>query len=448
MHDVGRLLAAVNRHRDLILEAERWIWAHPETGYREWQTHAWLAARFEALGYELRCAGNIPGFVTDIDTGRPGPKVLVFGELDSLICSEHPEAAEGTRAVHACGHNAQCAALLGLAAALKEPGVLDGWSGSIRLCAVPAEELIETGYRETLRQQGIIRYFGGKVEFLHRGLLDGADMCFMLHTSSGAEDFIVNRGGNGCVVKNVRYRGRAIHASIPYEGVNALYAATLGMQAINALRETFRDEEHIRVHPIITSGGAAVNAVPSDVRMESYVRGGTMEAILRVNTRVNRALAGSAAALGAQVTLQDRPGYAPLHNDPTLNALCAQAFELASPGRVTVNDHWNMGCTDMGDMSCVMPSVQPYVCGASGASHGADYRITDPERACVGSARGQMALLHLLLRDDASAARRVVESARPLYPSKEAYLAEIDRIFMDQDAVTYDGATAHLTFGA
>ena len=82
-----QLLACVEKHRKLILEAEKWLWAHPETGYREYQTHAWLAARFQELGYELREAGDIPGFMADIDTGRPGPKVLFFGEMDSLICN-------------------------------------------------------------------------------------------------------------------------------------------------------------------------------------------------------------------------------------------------------------------------------------------------------------------------------------------------------------------------
>ena len=81
-------------------------------------------------------AEDITGFYTVIDTGKPEPEVLVLGELDSLICANHPDADPETGAVHCCGHSAQCAALLGLAAALKEPGILDGLSGRIRLCAV------------------------------------------------------------------------------------------------------------------------------------------------------------------------------------------------------------------------------------------------------------------------------------------------------------------------
>ena len=162
-------LAAVDKHRDLILKTQDYIWKNPETGYREVKTNRWMEETFESLGYEIVRAGDIPGFYTVIDTGRPGPEVLV--ELDSLICREHPDADPETGAVHCCGHSAQCAALVGIAAALKEPGALDGLSGRIRLCAVPAEELIEIGYRSQLKKEGRIRYLGGKPEFLYRGYL-------------------------------------------------------------------------------------------------------------------------------------------------------------------------------------------------------------------------------------------------------------------------------------
>ena len=156
-------LEIVDRHRHEILEAERELWAHPETGFREWFAHRYMAERMEAAGYKLTAAGNIPGFYTEVDTGRPGPKILILAELDSLLCATHPEADPDTGAVHACGHHAQMAALLGLALALREPGALDGLSGSLKLCLVPAEELIETGWREELRKQGIIRYYGHMV---------------------------------------------------------------------------------------------------------------------------------------------------------------------------------------------------------------------------------------------------------------------------------------------
>ena len=438
--DCQRIFQSIEKHRELIFEAEQYIRKTPETGYREWKTSAYLEKEFEKLGYDLIKAGNIPGFYTTLDTGRPGPCILVLGELDSLICADHPDADPLTGAVHACGHHAQCAALLGLAAALKEDGISDDFSGSIRLCAVPAEELIEIEYRENLRKKGAISYFGGKVEFLYRGYFDDVDMAFMFHTASNiSHRFLMYKGNNGCVAKKILYKGVAAHAGgSPHEGVNALYAANLGMQAINALRETFRDSDHVRVHPIITKGGTAVNAIPAEVTMESYVRGASMEVIREVNKKVNRALAASAASIGAGVFISDRPGYTPMANDKNLVRIAEIAMKEVAPAeKVLMSDDWITGCTDMGDISAVMPAVHPYVGGAAGISHGNNYHIEDRENACVGSAKCQLVMLHLLLSNDAFEAKKVLAEKDRHYLTKAEFFKAIDAMSMDKDAVIY-----------
>ena len=157
MNRAEQLAQMTAKHRERIYETADYIWTHPETGYREWNTSAYLEKQFRELGYEPVLAENIPGFYADLDTGKPGPKVAILGELDSLIVRNHPDANPETAAVHACGHNAQCATLIGVAAAMKEPGALEGMCGSIRFIAVPAEELSVRGYREELREEGIIR---------------------------------------------------------------------------------------------------------------------------------------------------------------------------------------------------------------------------------------------------------------------------------------------------
>ena len=100
------LINAVNKNRQLILDAERYIWANPETGYKEFKTTAYLVEKFTALGYDLTMADGITGFYTVLDTGRKGPEILILGELDSIICPSHPESDPNTGAVHSCGHNA------------------------------------------------------------------------------------------------------------------------------------------------------------------------------------------------------------------------------------------------------------------------------------------------------------------------------------------------------
>jgi len=431
----------VDKHRDLILDVQNYIWANPETGYREVKTGKYMEDSFEKLGYELVRAGDIPGFYTVVDTGVPGPEILVLGELDSLICADHPDADPDTGAVHCCGHSAQCAALIGIAAALKAPGALDGMCGRIKLCAVPAEELIEIEYRNELVKKGIIRYLGGKTEFLHRGYFDGADIAFMVHTTTG-DSFVSALGSVGCIAKRIIYKGVSAHAGgSPWNGVNALYAANLGLSAINAVRETFKEVDRIRVHPIITSGGNAVNAIPDRVVLESYVRGYTFDAIRNANEKINRALIGAALSLGANVDIQDTPGYAPLINAPAMIDLAEDAAKLIPDVPFRREDSVGTGCTDMGDLSSIMPVIHPYAPGASGTSHGSDYKIANPELACVASAKWQLEMLSLLLCNNGERAKNIIDGFTPLFTSKEEYFDCINSFVRSGDRIIYSGNT-------
>lgn len=436
--------AAVEKNRELIINTQNYIWANPETGYREVKTSKYLEDVFTSLGYDIVKAGDIPGFYTVLDTGREGPELLILGEMDSLICTEHPECDKETGAVHCCGHSAQCAALVGIAAALKEESALDSLSGRIRLCAVPAEELIEIEYRNELKRQGIIKYMGGKPEFLHRGYFDGVDLAFMVHTTS-ADHYMVNVGNVGCVAKKVIYKGVSAHAgSAPWQGVNALYAANLGLSAINSIRETFRENDVIRVHPIITKGGSAVNAIPDTVIIESYVRGKSFDAIKDANERVNRALSGAALSLGANVEIIDLPGYAPLYNAPDMVTAAAEALKKATGEELYETRAYSSGSTDMGDLSCIMPVVHPYAPGAVGTAHGADYYIEDPEQACVGSAKLQINLVSVLLSNGADRAKRIVADFKPQFASKEEYLGYIEGFSCEGDRISYSDGKAEI----
>lgn len=439
-----KIFDAVEKNKSLILEAERYIWKNPETGYKEFKTTSYLADKYKELGYTLTMADGITGFYTEIDTGLQGPTVLILGELDSIICFGHPECDKTTGAVHSCGHNAQSAALLGIAAALKEEGVLDGLCGKIKLCAVPAEELLEIEFRTELKNEGKIKYHGGKSEFLSRGYFDGVDIAFMVHTTS-YEAFFANQGNVGCIAKKITYKGKSAHAGgAPWEGINALYAANCGINAVNSIRETFKENDIIRFHPIITHAGSMVNAIPEEARLESYVRGKTFDAIVKENKKINRALTGAALSLGANIEILDVPGYAPLINNQNMISLAKDAYETAFPGeKFIVNTHYSSGSTDMGDLSCIMPVVQPYAPGAFGTSHGDDFYITDPELACIKNAKWQLVMLKKLLENGAERAKKIISEFKPMFASKEDYLAYVDSLASSGDRITYkDGGTA------
>lgn len=431
-----KLTDAVKKYEKLILDTERYIWKNPETGYKEYKTSKYMADAFLSLGYDIVMAEGITGFYTVIDTGRPGPQVLVLGDLDSIICPEHPESDPETGAVHSCGHNAQCAALVGIAAALKEPGVLDELSGKIKLCAVPAEELLEIEYRSKLIKEGKIKYMGGKVEFMSRGYFKDVDIAFMIHTSNS---FHAAKGGVGCMAKCITYKGKAAHAGgAPWNGKNALYAATCGINAINAIRETFKESDVVRVHPIMTAGGSMVNAIPETATIESYVRGATFEAIVNANKKVNQALCGAALSLGCNVDVDDIPGYAPLYNAEDMIKLAADAAKEAIPEyEFIVSDYFSSGSTDMGDLCSVMPVIHPYAGGSKGTSHGNDYYIEDPVAACVDSAKLQVGMLYLLLSDGAKRAKEIIDDFEPMFKSQKDYLDYIDSLNRSGDRIEY-----------
>lgn len=160
------LCGFVDQARDLIVRAEKTIWENPELGFEEWKTHAYMKAEFEKMGYTVVEFGNIPGFYADVDTGKPGPKVVLMGEMDALLLPTHHAAVNGN--AHACGHHAQCAALMGAAYALKQPGAMDGLCGTVRLMAVPAEELGGSNLdrRYEMHEEGIIHFSQGKPELM------------------------------------------------------------------------------------------------------------------------------------------------------------------------------------------------------------------------------------------------------------------------------------------
>lgn len=431
-----KIIKETEKYRELILAAERYIWNNPETGFREIKTTKYMKEQFEKLGYSVTCPEDITGFWTVIDTKREGPTVLVLGELDSVICKDHPDADKETGAVHACGHNAQCAALLGIAAVLKNEEILNELSGKIMLCAIPAEELIENDFRKELVKKGITHHLGGKQEYIHRGYFDEVDLAIMVHAGDA---FHTSQGSTGFINKKVVYKGKAAHAgSCPWDGTNALYAATQGISAANAVRETFPEKDLIRFHPIITHGGDIVNAIPAEVKLEAYVRGKTFDAIVSANKRINKALCGAALSLGAGIEIEDEIGYGPLVNDRNMMLISKKAADLVIPEEnYFIAEGVGTGSTDMGDISQLFPSVHPYSCGETGNAHGKDYAIADPEKACVKSAKLQLGIIKLLLENGACEGKRIVSEFKPRFSSKEEYFEYLNKINSTGERIRY-----------
>ncbi len=412
----------IDQRADELINLSKQILANPEPGFREFKTAALVGEKFAQMGVPFRSGLGMTGLRGEIIGGTDGPTMAILGELDSLIVNEHPHANSATGAAHACGHHCQIGMMLGATMGLMHADVLPNLSGRIIPIAMPAEEYIEIEYRDGLRRAGQIEFLGGKPEFIRLGEFDDVHLAMMVHTTStpAEKQLCISGTSNGTLAKKIQFIGKGAHAGgSPHLGINALNAATLALTAIHFNRETFLDSDTVRVHPIITKGGEAVSAVPADVRMETFVRGRTLEAITDANRKVDRALRAGAMAMGATVNIQTIPGYLPLmQNQKMAGIFEANANTLVGSENVAKIQH-RTGSTDMGDVSHLMPVIHPYVGGATGLGHGADYVVQDYQLAVITAAKSMAATVIDLLADGATEARQVIANHRPEMTSRE-----------------------------
>ncbi len=420
-----KVCQVIEDNKEKIINIGNEIFAHPELGYKEFKTAEIVKDVFEELGLSYRDEIARTGVIALANSENKGPNVAVMGELDAVVCPDHPHADPETGAAHSCGHNAQIAGMLGAAIGLVRSGAVKELDGKISFMAVPAEEYVEIGFRQKLREQGEIQFLGGKQEFIALGELDDVDMLMMYHNSATEEGTKARVGGtsNGFIGKLIKYIGKEAHAGgAPHNGINALNAANIGLMAINANRETFKDEDHIRVHPIITKGGDLVNIIPAEVIMETYVRGKTMDSIIDASTKVNRALEAGALAVGAEVKITEIPGYLPRANNEAMDMLMKDNLaSLVGEDAVKISDRHGTGSSDIGDVMHVIPAIHPYIGGVAGAGHSKHYEMVDEETAYLLGAKGMAMTVIDLLYDKAEVAKDIVDSFEPIY-DKESYL--------------------------
>lgn len=413
-----KVIEEIDRKVEEIIKIGDDLWKIPEVGYREFRTAEYVEAKYDEMGWAYENKLALTGSKAYLKEKGARPTVAVVGELDCLDIPTHPDADPKTGWVHACGHHAQITAMLGTGFGLEV--VKDELDGNIVMIAVPAEELIQMDFRNRLIEEGNITFMGGKQEFIHIGAMDDIDMTIGSHSTGALKGAKLGTGGteNGFIAKLTRYSGIEAHAGDhPDKAVNALNAAMLGIMGAHANRETFRDEDHIRFHPIITKGGSIVNNVPADVHMESFVRGATVDAVKDANTKVNNALRAGAMAVGAEVEIIDVPGYMPYHRDPVLDGILRENC-LALTDDVPLGGH-SCGSTDMGDFSCVHPTTNLVMGGVSGSHHHKTFQVVDKMNLYVLPAKALACTVIDLLFDGASKAEEVLESFTPVIPRSD-----------------------------
>ena len=414
---------AIDQNQEGIHNITDHIYKNPELGYKEFETTELVSEYLHQLGLDVDKNIAITGCIAKAKSKNDGPNIAVMGELDSVICKDHKDAGKDG-ASHSCGHHIQIASMLGCAVGIIKSGVLEQLAGSVEFMAVPAEEFIEIEYRSKLIDEGKIKYAGGKQELLYKGYFDNVDISMMIHSDSlpNNKKALIGAKSNGFIGKKVSFIGKEAHAGgAPHLGINALNAAMLAMNNINSQRETFKDDDHIRIHPIITKGGDIVNVVPADVRMETYVRGSSIEGMSSANKKVNNCLKAGALATGAKVEIHEIPGYLPLvPNNDLDNLFKDNIMEFIPESDLLIGGSFS-GSTDFGDISHIMPSIHPMIGGVSGSLHTREFSLIDRDMAYIIPAKVMAMTIIDLLYENAEEAKRIINNFTPVM-TKEEYL--------------------------
>jgi amidohydrolase len=338
---------AVDRLADDLESISRKIHGTPELAYQEVKAAAWLADFLGGQGFKVErgVAGVETAFRATIETGA-GPTIAILCEYDAL-------PAIG----HACGHNVIATSGAGAGAALaavrdKLPG------GTIQVIGTPAEE-----------------GGGGKIRLIKGGVFERVDAAMMIH---GFDRWILHQDLLGITRAGFEFRGKAAHASAdPWEGVNALDAVIQTFNNVSMLRQQMRTDA--RIHGIVTNGGAAPNIIPEVAACTFYVRAAKLDYMWELYRRVVACAEGAARATGCTMTVIDMEApYEPLKRNDTLlglfkaNMTTVGAVESPAPDR--------LGSSDIGNVSQVIPAIQPMV---QIAPHGTPIHSRDFEAAAV-----------------------------------------------------------------
>ncbi len=323
---IGR---AVDGLADELEALSHRIHANPELGYQEVKASGWLTEFLATKGLKVEkgVAGVDTAFRATIETGE-GPTIAILCEYDAL-----PGIG------HACGHNVIAASGAGAGAALAAVrGQLP--KGRIQVIGTPAEE-----------------GGGGKLKLIEGGVFKDVGCAMMIH---GFDRYVLHQDLLGIVRVNFDFAGKAAHASVdPWDGVNALDAVIQTFNAISALRQHVRPD--VRIHGIITNGGLAPNIIPEAASAAFYVRAATLDYMWEVYRRVVACAEGAARATGAELRVIQLPTvYEPLKlNETLLSVFKANLHRLGVTDEPPIPHRF--GSSDIGNVSHVIPAIQPYV---------------------------------------------------------------------------------------
>lgn len=289
---------------DDVVALRRRLHAHPELGLDLPHTQAAVEEFLDGLELRVRRGVALTSVVADLETGRPGPTILLRGDMDALAMPEDTGldfASEVEGRMHACGHDAHTAMLAGAARVLA--GNRDQLCGRVRFMFQPGEE----GH-------------GGAAVMIDEGVLDGVDAAFAMHvTPNLASGHLGIRPGPMLAATDefvITFTGRGGHASSPHWATDPVPVAA---EAVLALQTMITRTVDVFNPAVLTVGslhaGTTSNVIPETAQMVGTIR--TVDERVRAGVieRVSRVVTGIADAHGCTVTVEMDPGYPVTVND-------------------------------------------------------------------------------------------------------------------------------------
>ena len=333
-----KLLTIADRLAPRATRMLREITSYAELPLKETRTSDTLSSFLSERGFRVKrgVAGMETAFRAEFAFGKGRPAVAFLCEMDAL-----PGLG------HACGHNIVGVASACAAAALAEFGKGAFRAGKVIALGTPAEEM---GY--------------GKARMVEKGVFRGIDAAMMVHPSSRRH---VAKGCLALAKLHLTYHGRAAHAAAyPEHGINALDGVLLLFNGVSALRQQLPDT--VRVHGIVTEGGVAPNIIPDRAQAYFYVRGEEENELREAVARVKACAEGAATASRCRLSIEEGPyTLSPMKVNPVLAAAYRRALGRLKLEESGAPPNRNRGSSDIGNVSQVVPTLQPNVPIAAGA---------------------------------------------------------------------------------
>ena len=254
---------------------------------------------------------------------------------------------------------------------------------SIGFIFTPAEEYLDLQYREKLKAQGEIKYFGGKPEGIRLGIFDEYDLAIAIHAMGGEptrRSIELNCNLAGFLYKYYTFKGRAAHAGLaPQAGINAYSISTLFNTALALYRQQLDEKYMVRINPVIMEAKMGTNVIPNNIKIGTDIRAHSTEYMIELAKRLDIIAHSSATALGGEVEIETEMGYLPFIQSTYLSDFVKKTFENFDAIEYCKDNSPISAAGDIGDLSFILPCIQIGYNGFVGTFHGDDFIHKDTE---------------------------------------------------------------------